>query len=167
MASYNFGKDDVVNYIHEKFPNGGTCLDVGPCDGKWHNLLGDLMTMDACEIFKPNIENHQLEDRYRKVFNKDIFDLEYEWYDLILMCDVIEHMTVERAQKVLEYAKPRCKELIVAVPYLYSQDAIYGNPWEVHIQNDLTKEIFDQRYPGFRTLVRPVWEYAYYVKDNL
>ena len=67
-----------------------------------------------------------------------------------------------RAQAVLERARPRCRDLIIGVPFLYPQDAIYGNPYERHIQADLTEEIFDERYPGFELLVKPTNNYAYY-----
>lgn len=164
MASYNCGKDEMVAWVKENFPKGSTCLDVGACDGKWWRLLGDYLKMDAVEIFTPNVVKHDLESKYNQVFNMDVADLEYKYYDLIIFGDVIEHMTTAKAQKVLDYAYPRCKDMIIGVPYMYSQDAIYGNPWEVHIQNDLTPEIFAERYPEYRKLLRAASDYAYYSK---
>lgn len=163
MGSYNYGKREVVEWVKNTFPKGSTCLDVGACDGKWHYLLGDYLAMDAVEIFLPNIDRFDLRKKYRIVYGVDIAYLPYKWYDLIIFGDVLEHMTVANAQKVVEYARPRCKDMIIAVPYLYTQPPIYGNQWEEHIQNDLTPEIFDQRYPGFE----PIWinnEYGYYHK---
>lgn len=162
MSSYEHGKEFVTGWIHGRFKQGSTCLDVGPCDGNWFNRLGDYMVMDAVEIFAPNISTHHLDHKYRNVWCMDVADLTYDWYDLILFGDVIEHMTVEQAQKVLEYAKPRCAEMIVAVPFLYRQGAQYGNQWETHIQEDLTPELFDKRYPGFEIIHRPAPNYAYY-----
>lgn len=167
MGSYNEGKDEVVKWVKERFKKGATCLDVGACDGKWYDLLGDYLAMDAVEIFLPNIDKHELRKKYRMVYGVDIEHLPYKWYDLIIFGDVIEHMSVEKAQKVLRYAYPRCEDMVVAVPFLYTQGEIYGNPWEVHIQNDLTVENFSERYKGFEMLVRPVWEYAYYVKEKV
>lgn len=166
MASYNEGKDEVIKWVKKTFPKSSTCLDVGACNGKWWNLLGDYLLMDAVEIFEPNIVTHELKKKYRSVWKGDIADFTYEHYDLIIFGDVIEHMTVEKAQKVLDYAYPRCKDMIVAVPFLLSQDAIYGNPWEVHIQDDLTPENFPKRYKGFEVLVRPIWEYCYFIKKR-
>lgn len=161
MASYDFGKKEIEKWIRDNFPIGSTCLDVGPCDGKWADMLRDHLTMDAVEIFRPNIEEHGLKNKYRNVICGDIADQELEWYDLIIFGDVIEHMTVEKAQKVLRYAKKHCRDMIVSVPWLLEQDAIYGNPWEVHVQADLTEEIFRKRYEGFE----PLWmsdNYAYW-----
>lgn len=164
MASTDAGKREVVEFIYNHFPEGSTVLDVGACDGKWRDLLGNRYVMDACEIYLPNVEGNNLRAKYREVFAKDIMDLEYTWYDLIIFGDVLEHMSVFKAQKVLEYAKPRCKDLIIGVPYLYRQDALYGNPHEVHLQWDLTEDIFKERYPGYELL----WSqgnYAYWHKN--
>lgn len=165
MGSYNCGKAWIDAWIKDNFPKGSTCLDVGACDGKWAKHLGDYLKMDACEAFLPNIEKHELAKKYNKVYWGDIANLEYEYYDLIIFGDVIEHLYIGKAQKVLDYAKDRCKDLIIAVPYEYPQDEIYGNPYEKHIQDDLTPEIFDMRYPGYELLLRPAEDYAYYHKQ--
>ena len=160
MSSYTKGKAEVCAWIRANFPAGSTVLDVGACDGVWRQLLPDY-TMDAVEAFQPN------RDRltgYRAAFLADIKDFRFSWYDLIIFGDVIEHLEVEEAQAVLEYAKPRCRDMIVAVPFLLAQDAIYGNPYEVHKQADLTDRIFKERYPGFVPLVS-FSNYAYYRKE--
>ena len=153
-------------WIKGRFPKGSTCLDVGACDGNWFNRLGDYLVMDAVEIYQPSIDYHHLTEKYRHVYCADIADLEYDGYDIIIFGDVIEHMPVEKAQKALEYAKPRCHDMLIAVPFLYRQGPIYGNQYEAHLQEDLTPELFDKRYPGFRILHRPLPNYAYYVKQE-
>ena len=163
MASYDYGKQEVIQWLKENFNQGDTCLDVGSCDGKWANLLNGFFKIDGVEIFKPNIERYNLKSKYNNIYNKNIIYFEYPYYDCIIFGDVIEHMTVEDAQKVLKYANAHCKDLIIAIPFLYPQDESYGNKWEKHIQDDLTKEIFNKRYPGYTTL----WidnKYAYYHK---
>lgn len=56
--------------------------------------------------------------------------------------------------------------MVVAVPFLYPQDAFGGNPWEKHLQPDLTAEIFAARYPGFSVLCDTGLNYCYYHKEN-
>ena len=163
MCSYNAGKDEVCEWIRQHVPKDATVLDVGPCDGKWRTLLPEYPNMDACEIYAPNAD--QVRHMYRDMYVCDIANLVYAHYDLIIFGDVIEHMPVERAQAVLKHAEGHCNTMIVSVPYLLPQGPIYGNPWEKHIQDDLTKKIFNERYPGFSV----IWEtnnYAYFYKSN-
>lgn len=162
MSSYFFGKDTVCAWVRDHFPAGAEILDVGACDGIWRQLLPEY-TMDAVEIHAPNADRLH---GYRKVFRRDVDGLPYEHYDLILFGDVIEHMDVEKAQRVLAYARPRCRDMVVAVPFLYPQDAFGGNPWEKHLQPDLTAEIFAARYPGFSVLCDTGLNYCYYHKEN-
>ncbi|MBR2697509.1 MAG: hypothetical protein IKE76_02880 [Clostridia bacterium] len=163
MSSYHYGKQDVCRWVRENFPDSSTVLDVGACDGNWRRLLPEYRAMDAVEVFGMNLPRLQ---GYRRVYHTDICDFRYEWYDLIIFGDIIEHLTVEQAQAVLAYAKPRCRDLIIAVPFLYRQGAIYGNPWEVHKQDDLTPELFEERFPGFAVLCDPGHDYRYYHKGG-
>lgn len=165
MSSFRFGKDEVRDYLVDRFPNGSTALDVGACDGIWWKLLGQHFVMDAIEIFEPNIESYKLREKYREVFNANAIGFEFEHYDLIIFGDVLEHMTVEDAQKCLEYAKPRCQEIIIAVPYRFKQGPFNGNVYEKHIQDDLTHELFMERYPGFERFV-DFGNYGYYRRTS-
>ena len=117
--------------------------------------------MDACEIFEPNVKIFGLKGKYRSVEVCDIADLKYEWYDLVIFGDVLEHMTVEKAQEVLAYARAHSKDQLIAVPWKLKQGAVDGNEYERHIQDDLTEEIFAERYEGYE----PIWVnhlYGYY-----
>ena len=163
MSSKNEGKAEVVAWVKENIKQGSKCLDVGACDGLWHNLLGDYLKMDACEAFLPNIEKYNLHQKYDRVVGMPISRWLYWHYKLVIFGDVIEHMDTPEAQSVLQYAQDgHADNIIVAVPFLYPQGAIYGNPYEVHKQPDLTHEIFMKRYPGFEPLF--IYDrYGYYI----
>lgn len=163
MSSYDYGKAEVCAWIREHIPTDNTVLDVGTCDGKWRHLLPDYQNMDGCEIFLPSAE--AVRDQYRFMFAGDIYDYHYDYYDLIIFGDVIEHMTVELAQSVLNYAALHAGVIIVGVPFLYQQGPMYGNQYEEHLQPDLTPELFDQRYKGFSELIRPTHDYCYYLSS--
>lgn len=165
MASYAHGKDDVCKWIKNNFPKGATCLDVGACDGVWANKLNDYLVMDGVEIFEPYIKKYDLCEKYRDIYIGDIADFKYNHYDIIIFGDVIEHMGIEKAQQVLEYAKGRCNDMIIAVPFKYPQEPYNDNIYEAHIQDDLTEEIFAERYEGFEPLVW-FWNYCYYHKGE-
>ena len=164
MSSLNTGKPEMIEWIKGHFQKGETCLDVGACDGKWSDLLSGYLTIDAIEIFAPNIHKHKLTDKYRTVYCGDIRGFKYgQEYDLIIFGDVLEHMTVEDAQAVLKYALPRCRDLIVDVPYQWVNRANYGNKYEIHLQDDLTPELVKQRYPELKPF-RIYDRYGYYTK---
>lgn len=162
--SYNDFKPEIKNWIVKNFKNDSTILDVGPGCGTYWNLLHDHFTnIDAVEVFKPNIDDFNLETKYSNVFNIDIKDFKYEYYDLIIFGDILEHLEIKEAQNVLDYAYDRCKNLIVAVPYMLPQKPIYGNKYEEHKQPDLTQKNVLERYPKLKLLYGNS-RYGYYIK---
>lgn len=165
--SYSDFKNEIKEYIFDNFNKESTILDVGPGIGTYYDLLKDkFQKIDCVEIFKKNIEIFNLNDKYRKVYNQNIKDYKYEYYDLIIMGDIIEHLNIKDATQVLKYALNKCKEIIVAVPYEYSQGIEEGNIYEVHIQDDLTEEIMKKRYPYLKLLYGNS-KYGYFIKGGL
>lgn len=165
MGSYSKGKNEAVQWIRANFKEGAEFLDVGACNGKWSMLIGGDYVMDAVEVWFDNIVKYALPSKYRMVVCSDIKNFKYVHYDLVIFGDVLEHMTIEDAQAVVNYAREHCDNMLIAVPFLYEQGAKNGNPYEIHLQPDLTPEIFDERYPGFK----PIFisdDYAYYVMDK-
>lgn len=119
-------------------PEIQTALDVGPGEGTYHTLLGDLIpAMDAIEIWEKNIEEFKLRDRYRTVWHNDIRKWNDKLYtgdfDLIIFGDVLEHMEVDEAVAVFNKALEHSKWVLVSVPIVhFPQDAIDGNKHEAH-----------------------------------
>lgn len=153
------GKQIIKDFIFNNFPSGSVFLDVGAGGGTYVALLneGNWYKMDAVEAYKPAAEH--IKSFYRNVFNQNICDFT-AWkdiqYDLVIFGDVLEHLTVEDAIRVVERAKCFAKHIIICVPFLYPRDEkdteTPDNILERHLQPDLTKDIFNQRYPGFYTL---------------
>ena len=163
--SYNTFKEKVKNWVLENFEEGASVLDMGAGGGTYGKLLKNFTNnIDAVEIYRPNITDYNLMSLYRFVANRDIVDLEYPEYDLIIFGDVIEHLTVDDAKQVLKYAYGKCKDMIVAVPYRYKQ-AGNENEHEEHIQDDLTKDNVLQRYPFLKPLFTSD-SHGYYVKKK-
>lgn len=167
MASYDKGKQEAVNWIYLNInPSDGVILDVGPGDGKWYDLLGKYYEMEAIEASYETIVRNDLHHKYKAVWCGKIQEsiIPDNTYSLIIFGDVLEHLSVEDAQKVIAYAYPRCDNMLIAVPFLYEQGEINGNPYEKHLQPDLTHEIFMERYKGFKPLIL-FPDYGYYVKE--
>ena len=164
-TSYSFYKDKVAEYLKERFSENATVLDVGAGEGTYHKYLGDYFkNMDAVEVFEPNIKRWELEKKYREVYSVNILNFKYSKYDIIIFGDIIEHLKVRDAQKVLKYAYDMCDEMIVAVPYMCPQGIEEDNVYEIHKQDDLTSEIVLKRYPMLKLLYDNEL-YGYYVKD--
>lgn len=164
--SYEWGKDKVREYLISKFKGNATILDIGAgCGTYWNLLHNDFKQIDAVEVFSKNVSKYNLRKKYHKVYCNDIRNFYYMKYDIIIMGDVLEHLTVEEARMVLDYAIPRCKELIVAVPYELEQDEVDGNKYEKHLQPDLTKKIMKERYPILKELISNDI-YGYYIKGE-
>lgn len=165
-TSHLIYKQEITDYLKEKFDKNATILDVGAGEGTYLNYLQDYFTnIEAVEVFKPNIDNFKLEERYNKVYNANIKDFKYDFYDIIIFGDVIEHLEVNEAQEVLKYALNRCQEMIVAVPYLNPQGIEEDNVYEIHKQDDLTDEIMKQRYPFLKNVFKTDY-YGYYIKED-
>ena len=176
MASYDYGKtaivEKILNYDREYLaPINGmiSILDVGTCDGKWSDLLhhayenaGMGILIDGVEAWMPNAA--RCLDKYDYMFVGPAIDYHYSQllYDLVIFGDVIEHMEILDAQRCITYAIERARDIIVGVPFLYPQGPIYGNPFERHIQDDLTLEVMAERYPELELLLQPAPNYAYY-----
>ena len=165
-TSYATYKKEITDYLKSKFPKTATILDVGAGEGTYLPFLEDYFTkIDAVEIFAPNIVMYKLKQRYTKVYHADIRDFKYDFYNIIIFGDIIEHLDVKDAQNVLKYALNRCDEMIVAVPYLNKQGIEENNIYEIHKQDDLTDEVMKERYPFLKNVFKND-VYGYYVKEE-
>lgn len=85
-------------------------LDVGPGWGKYAVLIREYMNekpdrLDAVEAHGPYITEHNLPVLYDHVYTGDVCDLPpqvIDLYDLVLMVDVLEHLTDEDAIALLQ-----------------------------------------------------------------
>lgn len=165
-TSYKYYKKSIKKYLINKFDENAIILDVGAGEGTYYNLLNDYFkNMYAVEVFEPNIDKYKLKNKYKVVINADIKDFEYNFCDIIIFGDVLEHLEVNEAQDVLKYAYNRCKEMIVAVPYMCEQGIAEDNVYEIHKQDDLTPKNMLERYPMLKLLHKNT-KYGYYVKDD-
>ena len=69
-TSYSTYKKEITDYLKSIFSKDATILDVGAGEGTYLPFLEDYFyNIEAVEIFKPNIINYNLEERYKKVYN--------------------------------------------------------------------------------------------------
>lgn len=165
-TSYTHFKEDVKKYLEDTMSPKSKVLDVGAGCGTYSDLFdGYFKDIDAIEIFEENIEKYDLSNKYKKVYNIDICDYDFDYYDLIILGDVLEHISVKKAQELIKRLSSHCYQLLVAVPYLMEQTEDGGNKYEIHLQTDLTKEKMLKRYPELEFLVGNN-KYGYFIKKG-
>lgn len=157
----------IKHIVWNHFPSGpypSKILDVGPGMGVYGKALSGFW-VDAVEIHKPYIEEYNLNSIYNNVFNCNILDFNYDDYEYIIMGDVLEHIPVEQAQKLIFDITEKNIKCLVAVPYMSPQNAINGVESEIHYQDDLTPRLMKSRYPSLELFLdnnKVLGGYGYY-----
>jgi SAM-dependent methyltransferase len=147
-GNWGYLGEDVKKYLVQNFSPDCSILDVGCGHGFYYKLLKNhFKKFDAVEIWKPYIEKYGLEQMYDNVYNVNILDFQFKYYDIIIMGDILEHLDRYQAQSLLNNIKDKCTELIVVVPYYLPQQEVFGNKYEIHLQPDLNDKIMQEYYP--------------------
>lgn len=150
------GKPAIMKYILNKISKDARILDVGFGSGVYGKLLRAFyyQNIDGIDIYGQNIEEMGLDKIYNKIFIEDILDFDFEYYDLIIMGDVLEHIELETAKGLLSrFIKDnKCGSMIISIPYEYEQDKVYGNKHEKHLQPDVTAEYMKEHYPYLKLI---------------
>ena len=141
---------EIKTYLKNQFSPDAKILDIGAGDGKWSYVLGDYFkNIDAIEIFEEYKERYNLEEKYKKVFIGDFTEFDFDYYDVLILGDVFEHITEQAAKEWLNKVKRKCKDIIVVVPFEYEQnwDGKYENKWGHHHQPNLNVQSMRESYP--------------------
>jgi 2-polyprenyl-3-methyl-5-hydroxy-6-metoxy-1,4-benzoquinol methylase len=130
-----------------------TVLDVGAGQGVYLDLirqgLGAGVIVNAVEVWQPYIDQFDLENRYDKLFTMDVRDLTNFAYDLVILGDVLEHMSEDSAVELWDRISQQARHAIISIPIIhYHQDAINGNPYEVHVEEDWNTERVLKTFKG-------------------
>lgn len=122
-----------------------TILDVGAGEGTYSNLIHKndypIKKIDAIEVWEPYIEEYNLRNKYKNVFNVDVRTWEDWNYDMIILGDVLEHMTKEEALAIWDKISKQAKYAIISIPIIdCPQGHAHDNPYEEHIKEDWTTQ---------------------------
>lgn len=122
-------------------------LDVGVGDGTYSKLLRSVIpesTWIGVEAFAPYVEEFNLYSQYDTVLIEDVRGLELPDVDLIIMGDVLEHMTRLEATLLVARAKRAAQHVIVSIPVLHlDQGAVNGNEYERHIDHWTFQDMYE------------------------
>jgi len=135
---------DIIYALRKIKPK--SILDVGCGFGKWGFLAREYLDVwdgnyykdkwqtriDAVEIFPQYIQPwHKI--IYDNIFIGDIQEILLEEYDLIIACDVLEHIPEERVSAVMQRLRHWATSLIVSVPLgIRPQGKEFDNEFEIH-----------------------------------
>ncbi len=165
--SWSGFKTKVKKWVVDNIPSHKRVLDVGPGVGTYSDLLrSEGYRIDAVEIFRPYIEKYGLIDKYDNVYCQDILNFDVSDYDFIILGDVLEHISADKAVEFINMLVKQKKEFLVAVPYEMEQGEYDGNMHESHLQTDLTIEVMMERYPDLKLLYGNN-DYGYYVHKRI
>ena len=155
-TSYPLYKDSVRNWFLQNVSLNASILDIGAGCGTYSDLIrGYGYKMDAVEIWEPYIKQYDLNNKYSCVYKENILKMPFDLldtYDFFILGDVLEHLSVEDAQWLMNFLKIKGKRYLVAVPYVMEQGEYEGNVHETHLQPDLTPENMLERYPDLELL---------------
>lgn len=134
-------------WVEEKIKeiNPSLVLDIGAGAGIYLDVIkrsiGDSAIVHAVEIWEPYIQQFDLKNRYHRVFEIDAREVQDFNYDLVILGDVLEHMSEDDALKLWNKISKQARYAIISIPIVhYHQDAINGNPYEVHVEEDWNTE---------------------------
>ena len=166
--STKYFKPETINYITQKYDKNIRILDIGAGSGTYSDYLKPLgyLNLDCVEVFQNYIDMFNLKSKYTKVIHEDVtkLNIDFSEYDLIIIGDVLEHISEYDAKMLLK--KLSVTNVIVAVPFESPQGESYDNMYEIHLQDDLTLINFFERFEGFNPFcVR--FDYGVFINDNI
>jgi len=106
-TSFQFFKQEVRDYIVDNVDINKKILDVGAGIGTYSDMLKNYgYYMDCVEIYGPYVSNYQLDKKYNNVFIQSVVGFHFDYYEFIIMGDVLEHLSVEDAQSIIRKIVP-------------------------------------------------------------
>lgn len=157
-ALMDYAGNTISALVREHVDSNGKILDIGAGWGKYRFLLPEY-EMDAVDIWEIYVDKHKLDAYYDTIYITDAARFDYpNRYDAVIMGDVLEHLPVEDAQKMVRAACNNADYVFISTPFEMEQEEVEGNPHEAHVQADLTEKVMAERYPElelFDTFGRP------------
>lgn len=161
--SSSYFKPEIRQHFLQNIVKRINILDAGAGCGTYAKLLrNEFPNMDGLEIHQQYAEMFDLQNQYRNFFIGDIMTFDIEPYEYIILGDIVEHLNVQNAQTLLIKIMEMDKLCLVAVPYMFPQGIEFNNKYEVHLQPDLTEQVFLERYPMLKLLFGN-HEYGYFI----
>lgn len=133
-------------------------VDIGPGEGTYAKLMNGINTRAiwfGIEAWGPYVGKYHLHDHYDEVIIADIRYTALERVatrpDLVIIGDVLEHLTKPEAQQTLDRLRTWCPNVIVSIPLIHlPQEPYEGNWFEIHRDHWYHEEMIDFLGKGLR-----------------
>jgi predicted TPR repeat methyltransferase len=156
--SLSTGKAETLAWFQQHGPFQ-RILDIGAGSGTYINLIKikNRVCQDAewvgIEAWAEYVEKFNLQHKYNRVINQDVRTVDWNSmgkFDVAIAGDVLEHMTKSEAVELVEHILDHCATLIISIPIIHMpQDAIEGNPYEVHVKDDWSHDEVMATWPQY------------------
>ena len=145
------GKDEIFGYIIKNFPQTASILDVGFGLGMIGRYLNQywFYNVDGIDIYGGELEGLGLENIYKKIIIGDINNFKFEYYDIIILGDILEHIELEESKKLLEkfIQQKKCSCIIISIPYMQPMKSVSENPYDAHLQGEVNRKYMEKHFP--------------------
>ena len=156
-SSGDVGKTIFLDWVLNNVEREEKILDVGFGGGVYGKILKAFYfeNIDGIDAWGENIVEMGLNFIYDNIFIENILNFEFEHYDLIIMGDVLEHISLEDSKSLLNrfINEGKVSKLFIQVPYMYeNHEEWQGNPYEVHLQDEINEEYIEREFPFLELL---------------
>jgi 2-polyprenyl-3-methyl-5-hydroxy-6-metoxy-1,4-benzoquinol methylase len=144
------GKPETAEWFRQNQQHIARVLDIGAGSGTYAKLIKQEFDLchtaewTAVEAWSDYIDKFDLAVLYDRVINQDARTLNWDklgYFSVAIAGDVLEHMTKAEAVELVNQILKHSDTLIVSIPIVYMpQDAVEGNPYEVHVKPDWTHD---------------------------
>lgn len=156
-SSGDVGKTIFLDWVLANVERSEKILDVGFGGGVYGKILKAFYyeNIDGIDAWGENINEMGLNFIYDNIFIENVLNFDFDYYDLIIMGDVLEHMSLEDSKSLLNrfITEEKVSKLFIQVPYMYeNHEEWQGNPYEVHIQDEINEEYMEREFPFLELL---------------
>lgn len=136
-VSMKQGKNLITGWLTQHAAKISSVVDFGAGAGWYGKTIREIApsaNLIAVEIWEPYIKKYELEKIYNEVIVADALSVRFDFFDLAIFGDVLEHMTKEKARALIEQTREKATYIIVSIPHgSMPQGPVFGNEFESHV----------------------------------
>ena len=152
------GKKEIAEWC-KNLEGINKIIDIGVGSGTYAKMFRKLRlfpdsTLIGIEAWEPYIKEYSLNERYHTIINEDVRKVDFSkigQVDLVVMGDVLEHITKEEAVALVNVLSQFTRYAIISIPIIhYPQDEYEGNPYEIHVKDDWSHKEVLESFSNFK-----------------